>query len=94
MEAVLAFLLGWIVVERYGIDINSPTNGVFLPSSRSSDAFGALHTGGHTDAYYRAVNERIIGAAASGNKIDVLNELANIKTDLLTEALKVQNVVR
>ncbi len=82
------------VLDEHGIDINSPTNGVFLPNSRSSDAFGALHTGGHTDDYFELVNERIVSASASGNKIDVLNELGRIKIDLLTEGIQVQNKLR
>ncbi len=81
------------VLEDFDIDINSPNNGVFLANRVESPAIGALHSGGHTNAYFDKVNQRIVDAAAGG-KIEVLNELGRIKIDLLSGALTVQNKTR
>ena len=72
----------------------SLTYGVFLPNAKNSPTLGSLHTGGHTTAYHDIVNDRILAAAASGDKIVVLNELALLKADLLAGVLEVQNAVR
>ena len=77
-----------VVLQRYGIDINSANNGVFLPSCGTSGAIGAIHCGGHTRDYFDAVAERIVTAGASG-KIAVLNELGSIKLELLQGTMKI-----
>jgi RHS repeat-associated protein len=82
------------ILEDFDIDINSPNNGVFLANRASSPAIGAIHSGGHTHAYFDEINERLINAAASGDKVQVLNELGQIKLDLLSGILTVQNKTR
>ena len=77
------------VLKRMDIDVNSPVNGVFLPMDGST-AIGSLHLGRHLDNYIDEVNERILDAAAGGRDA-VLKELADIKLDLLTNVLKLQN---
>ena len=82
------------ILERFDIDINSPVNGVYLPRNELSPAIGALHGGGHLKAYHKEVLDRLEAAAASGDKIQVLNELGQIKMDLLTGVLRIQNKTR
>lgn len=70
-------------LDRHDININSPNNGVFLPGCGGSAAVGAIHCGSHTYAYMDEVNMRILAAEASGGKVAILNELGQIKIELL-----------
>lgn len=72
------------VLQRFNIDVDSASNGVFLPGYGSSpNPRGALpHLGAtNTAEYIRAVNERILQRSSS--REDVLRELASIRYDLL-----------
>lgn len=68
---------------RFGIDINSADNGVFLPNSPASSATGAYHPSLHTDRYYGAVNDALGRARTKDQAIGVLND---IKLDLLNNS--------
>ena len=67
------------ILEKYGIDINSPENGIFLPQNESSDLHGTIHDGKHTKAYNDEVTQRLRCATC---KEDVLEILDSIKEDL------------
>lgn len=44
------------ILQKYEIDINDPTNGVFIPTVRDI-AEGTYHSSLHTDYYYRKVTD-------------------------------------
>jgi hypothetical protein len=62
-------------LQGFGIDINSAANGVFLPSTKGSQAPGAYHPSLHTDDYYNAVNGELRGARTPGQAVDILNDI-------------------
>ncbi len=66
-------------LSKYGIDINDPINGIFLPSSSSSGLKGAVHRGGHTMPYYKYVDD-VFNKCSS--KEDCLKTLDKIKQEL------------
>ncbi|MBR7977021.1 RHS domain-containing protein [Burkholderia vietnamiensis] len=67
------------ILAKYGIDVDSAENGVFLPNRNNTDGMsGILHNGRHPDAYFDAVNQLITRADAFGGKQAVLDELKNI----------------
>jgi hypothetical protein len=70
------------VLNRFGIDINSAANGVFLPANlRSANAVGsAVHSTLHTRAYYMAVNGAM---AASRTRAEAEVALNAIRQSLL-----------
>lgn len=67
------------ILDKYGIDINAPENGIFLPQNESSDLHGTIHDGKHTKAYNDEVTQRLRAATC---KEDVLEILDSIKEDL------------
>lgn len=67
------------ILDKYGIDINDPENGIFLPQNESSDLHGTIHDGKHTKAYNDEVTQRLRAATC---KEDVLEILDSIKEDL------------
>lgn len=51
------------ILKEYGIDKNSPANGVFLPNKQSElVSTEAIHVGRHTDEYCKTVEDAIINA--------------------------------
>jgi RHS repeat-associated protein len=71
------------VLNRFGININSAANGVFLPANRrSANAAGAaVHSTLHTQAYYAAVNMRL---AAATTRAEAEAILLSIQRNLLS----------
>jgi RHS repeat-associated protein len=69
-------------LKSFGIDINDPVNGVFLPASRTSPNLSgaAVHSTLHTRKYYQAVNDAIGQATSKQELIEILNSL---RTSLL-----------
>jgi RHS repeat-associated protein len=66
-----------LVLQRLGIGINSAHNGVFLPGRAGSAlAPAAVHAGGHSNVYYRAVNQALSGATTRQEAIQILNGIA------------------
>lgn len=62
-------------LERLGIDINAPVNGVFL---RNKDAgVGVLHVGSHSDAYYQEINRLVLQAENADEAAAVLRNVAD-----------------
>lgn len=76
------------ILSKYGIDINSPENGIFLPNDKSSDLHGTIHEGKHTKAYNDEVTQRLRMAR---NKVDVLEILDSIKEDLYNGEMELYN---
>ena len=66
-------------LQKFGIDINDPVNGVFLPSSknvaRAARTRAIPHAIVHTKGYKRYVNNRIREAKTRADVIDVLDEI-------------------
>lgn len=63
------------------IDLNSPTNGVFLPGCGQSGAIGMIHCGKHTRDYEETVRRLV--EQAGNDKVSVLNALSEIRLELL-----------
>jgi RHS repeat-associated protein len=65
------------VLHDFGIDLDDPANGVFLPAnSRSPNPTGAaVHSRLHTDYYYDTVNELLGSARTRDEAIDILNQI-------------------
>lgn len=76
------------ILDKYGIDINAPENGVFLPQNESSDLHGTIHDGKHTKAYNDEVTQRLRVATC---KEDVLEILDSIKEDLYNGDMELYN---
>jgi hypothetical protein len=67
------------MLAGFGIDINAPENGVFLPRFLTSPnpTGAAVHSTTHTDAYYRTVNEMLGWARNADEARDVLGYIRN-----------------
>jgi len=79
------------ILRNAGININSPSNGVFLPDTkiwRTSPA--SPHIGGHNKAYFDMVNEKLSRAVVGKTpgtdayKWAVINAISEIRLKLLT----------
>lgn len=75
--------------EKFGIDLNSPMNGVFLPGCGSSKAIGMVHCGKHTAEYEVAVARRL---AAATDKASAINILSDIRNELLSNSFTKLNI--
>jgi hypothetical protein len=62
-------------LAAFGIDINSPVNGVFLPRFKTSPnpSGAAVHASTHSHKYIDAVNEMMSWARNADEATDVLN---------------------
>jgi len=69
------------ILRKFGIDINSAENGVFLPKNTkvSNPSGAAVHSTLHTNAYYVEVN-RLLSTATT--RAEALEALEFIKTEL------------
>ena len=76
------------ILDKYGIDINSPENGIFLPNNEESDLHGTIHDGKHSKAYNDEVTQRLRSATC---KEDVLEILDSIKEDLYNGEMELYN---
>ena len=89
------------ILHEYGIDLNSPANGVFLPYQKNEFVTTeAMHCGGHLDSYHINVRKRLedlIGKAEDLRYANILiqelicNELQTIRKELLSGFLKIHN---
>lgn len=89
------------LLEKYGINLNSPSNGVFLPYKKNEFVTTeAMHCGGHLDSYHINVRERILNRVNAARKLGYSNsqiqklicaELQKIRTELLKGTLKIHN---
>lgn len=72
-------------LKRFGIDLNSPNNGVFLPGCGASNAVGMIHCGRHTVDYEKAVWEKLQGASSRQEAVKILQSIRNdLLDDLFT----------
>ncbi|WP_333997613.1 RHS repeat-associated core domain-containing protein, partial [Burkholderia gladioli] len=70
------------ILAKYGIDVDSELNGVFLPNRNNSDDLaGILHNGKHPNTYFQKVNQ-LIQNADLGGKQAVLDQLQTIRETL------------
>lgn len=62
------------IIKRYGIDINSAENGVFLPTEKGvSEA--AYHRSLHTNVYYENVEKAFQGISSKEEAVEVLQDI-------------------
>lgn len=71
------------ILEKYGIDINSAENGVFLPTVKGVSS-AAYHPSLHTTLYYRIVNRLLRNASSREDVIDILD---SIREELLKRTI-------
>ena len=86
------------ILKKCGIDdINCAENGVFLPGKEGLAGAGnaSVHTGRHLDSYITTVTKRLQDGLPSNptaaNKQTAFNILNEIRQELLSGALKLQN---
>ena len=79
------------ILDRAGININSPSNGVFLPNTRVWRTSPASpHIGGHNSDYWNMVNGKLKKAVAGKTpgtdayKWAVIDAISEIRLKLLT----------
>ena len=81
------------ILQRYGVDLNLASNGVFLPNSQDLQHAGSatVHSGSHTGEYARYVADYIKnGNPQSANEVaELLNDL---RTKLLNGTLKLNSL--
>ncbi len=63
------------ILQKYGIDINAPVNGVFLPMVKDVTK-GAYHPSLHTNVYFEEVNSLLSGATSKQDVLDILNYIS------------------
>lgn len=63
------------VLEKYGIDINDPRNGILLPMGPEKVLKGTNHRGNHYDDYFNEVNRRMSGVKSKEECLEVLDDL-------------------
>ncbi|MCP3857612.1 MAG: hypothetical protein GY698_23280 [Actinomycetia bacterium] len=70
-------------LARFGVDINSVDNGVFLPlnTNVANPAGAAVHSTLHTNAYYAGVND-LLGQATT--RTEAVQALDAIRSQLLS----------
>ncbi len=80
------------LMKKYGVDLNSASNGVFLPNAANLPHAGSatVHRGSHTAEYARYVANTIKRAdpASARDIVEVLNRL---RKELLNGTLKLNN---
>lgn len=75
-------------LKQFGIDINDPMNGIFLPSSDRSGLRGVVHRGGHTQEYYEYIEQMF---SQCKSKKDCYEVLDKIKSNLYKGKIKLYN---
>lgn len=75
-------------LEKYGIDINDPMNGILLPSSDRSGLRGVVHRGGHTEDYYNYIEQMF---SQCKSKKDCYEVLDKIKSELYQGKIHLYN---
>ena len=63
------------ILNKYGININSSVNGVYLPMKRGISE-GTLHNGRHSMEYYEYVNTALSRTTSREEAIEILNDIA------------------
>ena len=65
------------ILQRFDIDINDATNGVFLPATRASPnpTGAAVHSTLHTKSYYKGVHELLKKARTRAEAENILQQI-------------------
>ena len=79
------------ILERYGIDINDPRNGIFLPMSPENILKGTNHPGKHQKEYFYEVNRRLREAKSKDQCLEILDDL---KEELYKGKMALQNELK
>lgn len=70
-------------LQAYGIDLDSPANGVFLPYRKNElVTTEAMHCGGHLDSYHKTVETKLSAI------IDVADDVTKKKVESSVEDIK------
>lgn len=75
-------------LKKYGININDPMNGIFLPYNGNSGLKGTVHNGGHTADYYDYVENLFLNCKSKQDCYEVLDK---IKSDLYNGKIELYN---
>jgi A nuclease family of the HNH/ENDO VII superfamily with conserved AHH len=67
-----------IVLRKFGIGINDPENGVFLPANKATQVIAGetIHSTLHTNEYYDSVNNALEMAKTKQEAIDTLRRIS------------------
>ena len=79
------------ILQKFGIDINDPMNGILLPNNSNSLLKGTIHRGGHTGAYHDEVARRLQNATSKEQCLQILD---GIKEDLYKGKLSLYNELK
>ncbi|OPX41863.1 hypothetical protein CLHUN_42620 [Ruminiclostridium hungatei] len=81
------------IMESYGVDLNSASNGVFLPNAQNLPHAGsaAVHSGSHTAEYARYVANAIKRANPT-SAADITEVLNRLRKELLNGTLKLNSL--
>ena len=82
------------ILSEYGIDLNAAVNGVFLPRVKEHKWVGdeSRHIGGHSLDYINYVTNRLRRVRSyGGSQADIVDVLNDIRSELLSGSLKLNN---
>ena len=81
------------IIQRYGVDLNSASNGIFLPDAPNLPHAGSatVHRGSHTAEYARYVANAIKRANPTSAS-DITEILNRLRRELLNGTLKLNKV--
>lgn len=65
------------ILKKYGIDINDPMNGIFLPSTGDSGLKGVVHVGGHNYKYYEYIESMFENCKSKEDAYAILDKIKN-----------------
>ncbi len=64
-------------LKKFGVDINDPINGIFLPADGESGLKGVVHVGGHTNKYYDYVESMFENCQSKDDCYAILDKVKN-----------------
>jgi hypothetical protein len=65
------------ILNKFGIDINDPMNGIFLPADGESGLKGVVHVGGHTNKYYDYIESMFENCQSKDDCYAILDKIKN-----------------
>ncbi len=75
------------ILQKFGVDINHPANGIFLPTDNNSIFKGCLHKTSHTDEYSKYVYNAISKCKCRN---EVIAKLSELKHEIFSGKLNLQ----
>jgi hypothetical protein len=82
------------ILRECHININSPTNGVWLKGKNSPQEWaGPVHHGSHAYEYGEIISKRLDDAYTEGGKSGVENELRKIRNELFDESSRLFGLI-